>query len=201
MRQKDLEFSDMLNIVRVSVTEENSQVDCMLKARELNIKDDDVNYPNDVLHVYTRKEHCNIRNEKMLNDIDGALYTVKAEDTLQDIKVDMSQVDLSLLATSKTGNLPQILLLKVCARVLVSSNIDVSDGLTNGVFGTVSAIISSSHVNGSGESFEEVCIVLVRFDSDQVGREARAKSLYKRIDAGTVPISKTEISFKTNTCH
>ena len=36
----------------------------------------------------------------MLNHLDSALYTVKAEDTLQDIKVDMSQVDLSLLATS-----------------------------------------------------------------------------------------------------
>ena len=63
----------MLNIVWVSVPEENSQVDCMLKARELNIKDDDVNYPNDVLHVYARNEHCNIRNEKMLNHIDSAL--------------------------------------------------------------------------------------------------------------------------------
>ena len=41
----------------------------------------------------------------------------------------------------------------------------------------------------------------MRFDSDRVGREARAKSLYKRIDAGAVPISKTEISFKNNTCH
>ena len=85
--------------------------------------------------------------------------------------------------------------------VFVSSNIDVSDGLRNGVFGTVSATISSSHVNGSGESVEEVHVVLVRFDSDQVGREARAKSLYKRIEACAVPISKTEISFKTNTCH
>ena len=36
-RQKDLEFSNMLNIVQVSMPEENSQVDCILKARELNM--------------------------------------------------------------------------------------------------------------------------------------------------------------------
>ena len=178
MRQKDVEFSNMLNIVRVSVPEENGVVDCMLKARELSVEDDDVNYPNDVLHVYARNEHCNIRNEKMLNRLHGQLYVVKADDCLQDIKVDVSQVDLSSLPTSKTGNLPRVLLLKVGARIFISSNIDVSDGLTNGVFGTVSAIISSSHVNEKGECVEEARVILVRFDSERVGREARTKSLY-----------------------
>ena len=199
MRQKDVEFSDMLNLVRVCKPEENSQVDFMLKARELNISDDDPSYPNNVLHVYARNEHCNVRNEKMLRLIDGSLYSVKADDRLQDVKVDMSQVDLSSLPTSRTGNLPRLLLLKVGARIFVSNNIDVSDGLTNGVFGTVSRIISSTHVNEKGESIEEVRVVLVRFDSDRVGREAKAKSLYKRFDPNAVPISKTEIAFKTST--
>ena len=199
MRQKDLLFSDMLNIVRVQKPDENSNVDCMLKARELNVEEDDLQYPNDVLHVYARNEHCNVRNEKMLSRIDSDLYSVKAEDSLKDIKVDMSQVDLSLLPTSKTGNLPQFLLLKVGARVFVSSNIDVSDGLTNGVFGTVSGIISNSYVNLKGESVDAVRVVMVKFDSDRVGREAKSKSLYKRRYPDAVPISKAEISFKTCT--
>ena len=199
MRQKDVTFSDMLNIVRVTKPEKGSEVDCMLKARELNMEEDDPNYPDDVLHVYARNEHCSVRNEKMLNKIDGSLYSIKADDSLKDIKVDMSQVDLSLLPASKTGNLPRMLLLKVGARVFVSSNIDVSDGLTNGVFGTVSHIISSTYVNEKGESIEEVRVVLVRFDSDRVGREAKAKSLFKRIDADAVPISKAEVAFKTST--
>ena len=38
----------------------------------------------------------------MLNKMDGALYSIKADDSLKDIKVDMSQVDLSTLPTSKT---------------------------------------------------------------------------------------------------
>ena len=199
MRQKDMEFSDMLNLVRVCKPEENSSVDLMLKARELKLKEDDLDYPNGVLHVYARNEHCNVRNEKMLNRLDAPLYSVKAEDSVQDIKVDMSQVDLSLLPTSKTGNLPLMLLLKVGARVFVSSNIDVSDGLTNGVFGSVSGIISSSHVNEKGEKIDQVRVVLVRFDSDRVGKEAKAKSLYKGIDVEAVPISKSEVAFKTST--
>ena len=86
MRQKDVEFSEMLNLVQVSKPENNSHVDRMLKARELNINEDDVDYPDDVLHVYAQNEHCNVRNEKMLNKMDGALYSVKADDSLKNSK-------------------------------------------------------------------------------------------------------------------
>ena len=67
MRQKDMAFVDMLNIVRVSTVQENSQVDRMLKGRELSIDENDLAYQNDVLHVYANNENCNICTEKMLN--------------------------------------------------------------------------------------------------------------------------------------
>ena len=65
------------------------------------------------------------------------------------------------------------------------------------MFGTVSGMITSTHQCENGDNFEEVQVVLVRFDSERVGKEARAKSMYKRIDAGAVPISKAEVSFGT----
>ena len=186
----------MLNIVRVSKPQENSEADRMLKARELTLSENDPLYPNDVLHVYANNENCNIRNEKMLNRLNGPVYIVKADDSIPSVKVNMSQVDLTQLPTNKTGNLAHTLLLKVGARVFLSTNVDVSDGLTNGVFGTVSGVITSVHQCENGESFEQVRVVLVRFDSDRVGKEARAKSLYKRVDARAVPISKCEVSFR-----
>ena len=79
----------------------------------------------------------------------------------------------------------------------MSNNIDVSDGLTNGVFGTVSHIVTTTHQGKDGEMVEEVRVVLVRFDSERVGREACAKSVYKHIDREAVPISKTEVTFST----
>ena len=197
MRQRDKGFADMLNVVRVGKPEENSEVDKMLKARELSIKEDDKDYPFDVLHVYAKNLHCNEWNEKMLNHLNGTLYITRSEDRLQDVKIDMDQLDLSRLSATETGNLAHTLLLKVGARVFVSNNIDVSDGLTNGVFGTVSHIVTTTHQSKNGEMVEEVRVVLVRFDSERVGREARAKSLYKHIDRQAVPISKTEVTFST----
>ena len=197
MRQRDRNFADMLNVVRVGKPEENSDVDKMLKARELNVNEDDENYPFDVLHVYARNLSCSQWNEKMLNRVNGGLYISRAEDRLQDVKIDMSQFDFSSLSATESGNLAHTLLLKVGARVFVSNNIDVSDGLTNGVFGTVSHIIASRHEAENGQVVEEVRVVLVRFDSERVGREARAKSVYRNIDSQAVPISRVETTFTT----
>ena len=172
MHQRNSNFAEMLNLIRLGKPEENSEVDKMLKGRELNLDENNPNYPNEVLHVYALNVHCNVRNEKMLNRLNGQLYISLANDSLQDIKINMSDIDLSTLPTSKTGNLAKILLLKVGTRVFVSTNIDVSDGLTNGVFGTVSHIVTTRHQNRNGNIVEEIRVILVRFDSERVGREA-----------------------------
>ena len=57
--------------------------------------------------------------------------------------------------------------LAVGARVMVTVNIDVSDGLANGVCGTVIEIIHTGLF---------VHAVLVKFDSKRVGKQAIANS-------------------------
>ena len=64
MWQKDRDFADRLNVVRVGKPDENSETDKMLKARELKVQEDDENYPFDVLHVYAQNLHCGQWNEK-----------------------------------------------------------------------------------------------------------------------------------------
>ena len=115
MRQRDKAFADMLNVVRVGKPEENSEVDKMLKARILNIKEDEEDYPFDILHVYAKNLHCSEWNEKMLNHLNGRIYITRSEDRLQDVKIDMDQLDLSRLSATETGNLAHTLLLKVGA--------------------------------------------------------------------------------------
>ena len=67
----------------------------MLKARILNIKEDEEDYPFDILHVYAKNLHCSEWNEKMLNRLNGRLYITRSQDRLQDVKIDMDQLDLS----------------------------------------------------------------------------------------------------------
>ena len=76
--------------------------------------------------------------------------------------------------------------MKVGAHVMLTTNIDVCDGLTNGIMGTVSGVI---------EKRGKVQVILVKFDSDGVGTSAKHKSVHKSLFPGAVPIGRIEATF------
>ena len=66
----------------------------------------------------------------------------------------------------ETGNLKNIVPVKINARVMITTNIDVTDGLTNGAMGTVINVVID-HTTG------KISVIFVVFDSEHVGQEAR----------------------------
>ena len=86
------------------------------------------------------------------------------------------------------GNLRKVLHVKVGARVMPTTNIDISDGLTNGAVRTVKYVITEQITKG-------VKAILVEFDNTDVGQEAKSKSLHKHINSKAVPIFKTKAIF------
>ena len=72
----------------------------------------------------------------------------------------------------ETGNLKKILSVKVNAKVMITTNIDVSDGLTNGAMGTITDVVIDERTG------KMICILVV-FDSKDVGQEAIHMSAYK----------------------
>ena len=88
----------------------------------------------------------------------------------------------------ETGNLTKILSVKVNAKVMITTNIDVSDGLTNGAMGTVTNVVIDERTG------KMICILVV-FDSKDVGQEAIHMSAYKNTNQNAVPIYKTQTTF------
>ena len=71
-------FIDLLNTVWVGNIDNDAEK--LLKIR--SIHESDGNYPKDVLHIYTGKEPAIKKNEAVLNELPGELYTVKANDKI-----------------------------------------------------------------------------------------------------------------------
>ena len=91
----------------------------------------------------------------------------------------------------KTGNLRKVLHVKVGARVMLTTSIDVSYRLSDGAVGTLKYVITE-------EITKRVKFILMEFDNKDVGQEAKSKSLYKHINSKAVPIFKTQAIFPVN---
>ena len=89
------------------------------------------------------------------------IHECVAFDSKNDHCIELTTIDVSL-KPQKTGNLRKVLHVKVGARVMLTTNIDVSDGLTNGTVGTVKYEITE-------EITKRVKVILVEFDNRDVG--------------------------------
>ena len=162
----------------------------MLQGCELKVNEDDDSYPKDVTHVYAQNQYCNEWNNKRITSLPGDKYEGVAFDSKKDHCTELTTIDVSL-QPQKMGNLRKVFHIKAGARVVLATNIDVSDGLTNGAVGTMKYVISK-------EVIKRVKAILVEFDTTDVGQEAKSKSLYKYINSKAVPIFKTLAIFPVN---
>ena len=131
-----------------------------LKSRE--IAPDIANYPTQALHVYRLNTDVGSWNALMLDNLapESAQYTIKAIDS---IAGQTSHICLSRLSDkrSETGGLHSTLKLAVRACVMLTANVDVSDGLVNGARGEVVHIVTDSD--------NQVTTIPTKFDNDRVG--------------------------------
>ena len=185
MHQKDLEFATALNYIQMNVPEKGSPEDIMLQSRELHLTCDSADYPRDVMHVYAQNAYCGEWNSKRLDHLDGQLYSSRSQDFAKDRNTNLANIPFPTNPRD-TGNLLGVLNVKVGARVMLTTNIDVCDGLTNGVMGCVLGVV---------EKKQKIHVILVKFDSDSVGMLAKEKSIYKDMYPGAVPIRTIEATF------
>ena len=145
------------------------------------------NYPHDAMHVYAQNVHCDAWKENRLKLLPGKEFTNIATDSKKDHCTELANVTMPT-NPCETGNLQKVLTIKINARVMITTNIDVADGLTNGAMGTVTNVITD-------QTTGKMSVILVAFASEHVGQETRHTSVYNSIHQNAVPIHRTQATF------
>ena len=187
MGQKDMMFVNCLNKICITVPLEGSEEDRMLQACELKLNPINENYPCDAMHVYAQNVHCDAWNEYRLKLLPGREFTNIAADSKKDDSTELVNVTMPT-NPCETGNLKKVVTVQIYARVIMATNIDVTDGLTNGTMGTVTHVVID-------QTTGKIRIILVVFDSEHVGQEARYTGVYHSINQNAVPIHQTQSTF------
>ena len=179
----DKQYADLLNRVRIG---EETKTDIEnLKTRVF--PKDDQRIPKEALYISGTNKEVNRMNALRLNKVNGEMETFIAivysetrghfEPKL-DNKGDIRGTTLS----------PKLYLKKGC-RVMLTINLDVCDGLTNGSQGEVIDFVRDKH--------REIKYVLVKFDEIESGKQRRMNFSYETTYPGlrATPIELKETNF------
>ncbi|XP_073696195.1 uncharacterized protein [Garra rufa] len=166
MRQKDKEFAELLNRLRKRKKDEPmlERDITMLKKCETGDGDDSTD-----IHIYATNREVDAHNIHMLHKLCSDIVTVKAQDFERNAKTGRMEEKDGHHYRVHNSCLEKSLELAVDARIMLLKNINVSDGLVNGICGTIKELFYDDN-----EIFPSK--IYIEFDKEQVGKEARAKN-------------------------
>ena len=113
----------------------------------------------------------------------GKEFTNIATDSKKDDCTELANITMPT-NPCETGNQKKILTVKV----MITTNINVHDGLPNGAMGTVTNVVIDERTG-------KMISILVDFDSKHVGQVAIHTSVYKSKNQNAVPIYKPEATY------
>ena len=184
-RQKgDTKFADLLNRLRIG--EQTDDDIHLLKTRQVYKSSDD--YPFNSIHMFTYNRLKNQHNDEMLRKLKSKHFCFTAVDSKKDEQT--QRIEKSEFQKD-AGGLQTKLEIAIGARVVLTKNIDISDGLVNSASGVVTGFIPNYTGNEDADSFKPKYI-LVKFDDGRVGKKCRTASRGILHDQISTPISTVE---------
>ena len=166
MRQRESKvFAEILNRLR----EGKHTKDDILKLKGRLIKENSIQDPMDVPHLFIQNQKVNEFNERVHNAATGEKFSIKAIDSV--IGANSAQLRDKILSQipddpRKTKQIASNLQLSVGERTEIALNVRTDDGMTNGAGNAVKKIQFNQIDKPSG-------IIWVQFDHSDVGEKTR----------------------------
>ena len=169
MRQKDdVEFAKLLNRIREKPkTEKLSDCD---RNMLLSVTKQPADCPQDILHIFSRNKDVDAHNTQTLNARCSNIMTIDAHDYKKNpTSGKMTKLDKPMKGNS--NDMKDMIQVAPGARVMLTRNIDVSDGLVNGSFGTVTGYTQTPKER-----------IFIRFDSSESGSKQKKTFVSGQVD-------------------
>ena len=134
MRQRGNQtLINLLNNIRIGVVTENDEA--IIKSRL--ISRDDPSYPIDAINIWAENLPVNEHNNFMLNRLPGCEYELISIDKVPNTVTETMLEKVNRRSQMNTGGSARKLVLKMDAKVMLTSNVDVADKLNNGQIGVI----------------------------------------------------------------
>ena len=158
---EDREYAEILNRIRVGQETDNDIE--ILEKQVRKEKHWDIVKGIDVLYIYGTNKKVNQMNRHRLKAIKGEERIIRAICLHKTIK----KFDPPEGKAGEVNKTPfqKELKIKIGAKVMLTYNVDTSDGLTNGAFGELVGIMEDSKGN--------ISKLIVKFDQTTIGKEKR----------------------------
>lgn len=199
MRQKDdRQFAELLNRLREGKHTE-LDIDC-LKERLLHTARGDENYPMETTHLFTTNASVNAHNNSMYTKSQNDKCQIEAIDiVVGDISDDLKKQIKDKIPNdpTKTMGLYSLASIATNAKYDLTTNVDVTDGLTNGAECVI------KNIDYRVENSSRPSIIWVLFQDAAIGKKQRKENahLYKTkgiIDRAWTPILEVTRQFRIN---
>ena len=159
MRQRrDDTLIDLLNNVRIARPQPSDLT--LLQSKTFSTAGRDFHYES--LHIFAENTFVNVHKPKMLEAINDEMCVVPPIDILPKSITSKRIKEALDQNQTETGGHASVIKIKVNSRVMLTVNVDLSDGLVNGQLVTVKHI--SKNLNG------EVTKIYIKFDDAGAGK-------------------------------
>ena len=175
-------YADLLNKVQIG---EPSKEDIeILNSRVIPRNSPDL--PKDAVFCSGENKIIDAYNLKKLNELDGELYTRKA-DVFSSTRREIKSPKIDSSGIIHNTQVPMEVKLKIKARVMLTHNLDVVDSLVNGSMGEV--------VGFKKTGCNDVKYVMVKFDKFDAGTNRRMEVNFEKEFPGATAIGLLEQEF------
>ena len=131
MRQDDKMFINLLNKIRVGQMDQNAEY--VIKSRFMD--KDNTSYPCNDFHTFAGNAPVKRHNENRLKNMPGKLIAIPVKDEVPKNSKIFDVWEAQNRKTLEIGGLASILELKINARVMLTTNVNLEDRLINGQMG------------------------------------------------------------------